>query len=349
MYMMTTWPRFKQLWIHRYHKFFHILDKYVSVGLHYGKLRWQKWRFSNRPLVAIALSEQMGDIVACEPISREVRRLHPTAYIVWFVRRPYLDLIVHNPNLDGYIIEKCPGQRTRLLDTGIFDHVYNLHLSNRRCRYCAEVPVNRVADARNITYANYYNYGDLLYVFSQAAGLPALTADSQLYIPALTSARVRSLNLPPDYGVIHCRSSYAPRDWPARQWDELVAWLLEMYSYSVVEVGLEPTVQQAEPRFISLCGQLTILETAEVIKNARLFIGIDSGPAHFANAAGTEGVILLGQLFDYTDYLPYSGRYKRGDGVSILNWLGHPCSELPFGWVQDAVAQHLGPKTAHRS
>ncbi len=346
---MMKFSRFKQLWIHRYHKFFHIVDKYLSVGVQYGKLRWQKWRFNNGPLIAIALSEQMGDIVACEPVSREVRRLHPTAHIVWFVRKQYLDLIIHNPNLDGYIIEKCSGQRTRLLDTGVFDHVYNLHLSNRRCKYCAEVPVNAVADARNITYANYYNYGDLLYVFSQAAGLHALTADPRLYIPALTSARVQSLNLPNELIVIHCRSSYAPRDWPARQWNQLVAWLLKTYSYSVVEVGLQPTVEQTDPRFINLCGQLTMLETGQLIKNARLFIGIDSGPAHFANATGTEGVILLGQLFDYVDYLPYSGRYKRGEGVTILNWLGHPCSELPFDWVQDAVAQHLAQKTQQRS
>jgi heptosyltransferase III len=345
---MITWPRFKEIWIHRYHKFFHILDKYLSVGISYAKLSGQKWQLNNRPLVAIVLSEQMGDIVACEPISREVRRLHPTAHIIWFVRKQYLDLVIHNPNLDGYVIEKCPGQRTRLLDTGIFDHVYNLHLSNRRCKYCAELPVNSVADARNITYANYYNHGDLLYVFSQAAGLPALTADPQMYIPALTSARVQGLNLPSNAVVIHCRSSYAPRDWPAQKWNQLVAWLLENYSCSVIEIGLQPTVQQDDPRFINLCGQLSMLETAEVIKNARLFIGIDSGPAHFANAMGTEGVILLGQLFDYVDYLPYSGRYKRGEGVTILNWLGHPCSELPFNWVQEAVMQHLAETAPQR-
>lgn len=90
-----------------------------------------------------------------------------------------------------------------------------------------------------------------------------------------------------------------------------------------------------------------MLETAEVIGQAGLFVGIDSGPAHMANAMGTDGVILLGQLFDFTDYLPYSGRYKQGEGVTILNDFGKPCAELPFDWVQTAVAARLSqPKLA---
>ncbi|KAB7730165.1 glycosyl transferase [Rudanella paleaurantiibacter] len=338
---MTTWPRFKQLWTHRYHKYSHIAHKYLSVAYKYGLLRWRKLRIGQRPLVAIVLSEQMGDVVACEPVGREVRRRHPNAHIVWFVRKPYLDLILHNPNIDSYVLELCPGERTRLLDTGVFDKVYNLHLSHRKCKYCKEDPVNPIADSLGIDYANYYFHGDLLDVFSRAAGLPAITDEPRMYIPEADARRVAALNLPDNAVVIHCQSSYTPRDWPPHEWDRLVNWLLETYPYPVIEVGLKPVVRNSNPRFIDLCGQLSILQTAEVIGKARLFIGIDSGPAHFANAMGTDGVILLGKLFDYVEYLPYSGRYKRGEGVTILNKLGSPCSELPFEWVQEAVQQHL--------
>lgn len=344
---MTEGPHFRELWTYRYHKFTHILGKFWSFAVKYVQLRWLKSRIGNRPLVAIILSEQMGDIIGCEPVAREVRQRHPDGYIIWVVKEAYLDLVKYNPNLDGYLIEKCPGERVQLLRSGIYDIVYNLHISHRKCKYCPEDPINPIADKIGLTFDNYYHRGDLLYMFSQAAGLPALTADPVMHLPENVRQAVSARNLPGQPIVIHCQSSHVARDWPADNWNQLVRWLLAAYPYPVIEVGLLPTVTETDPRFISLCGQLSLLETAEVIRNARLFIGIDSGPAHMANAMNTEGIILLGQLYDFVDYLPYSGRYKRGEGVTILNDIGHPCAELPYAWVQNAAQQKLGqPKLA---
>ncbi|GAB2551629.1 glycosyltransferase family 9 protein [Spirosoma aerophilum] len=283
----------------------------------------------------------MGDIIACEPMAREVRRLHPNGYIIWVVRKQYLDLVAHHPSLDNFLTEKCPGERIYLLRSGIFDEVYNMHISHRKCKYCPDDPINPTADSIDLTFDNYYHRGDLLYIFSQAAGLPAMTADPHMYIPDPIRQRVASLAFSGPPIVIHCQSSHVARDWPADKWNQLVKWLLETYPYSVVEVGLASVITERNPKFRSLCGQLSLLETAEVIRNAVLFIGIDSGPAHMANAVGTNGIILLGQLYDFVDYMPYSGRYKRGEGITILNDYGHPCADLPYTWVRDAVQQQL--------
>jgi len=332
----------RALWTYRYHKYLHIVGKFWSYRRKYRDLRLLKSKIGNRPLVAIILSEQMGDIIACEPMAREVRRRHPNGYIVWVVRKAYADLVRHHPDLDGYVIEKCPSERMFLLNSGIYDVVYNMHISHRKCKYCPEDPINPTADQIGLTFDNYYDRGDLLYIFSQAAGLPALTDEPKMYIPAEVKQRIGALNLPHRPIVIHCQSSHIMRDWPAHHWNRLVQWLLDTYPYTIVEVGLTPVVTSKDSRFRNLCGQLSLLETAEVIGQAGLFVGIDSGPAHMANATGTQGVILLGQLFDFTDYLPYSGRYKQGEGVTILNDFGKPCTELPFDWVQTAVAERLG-------
>jgi heptosyltransferase-3 len=339
---MTEGPRFRELWTHRYHKFPHILGKYWSFFVKYTRLRLLKIRLGNRPLVAIILSEQMGDIIACEPVAREVRRRHPTAHILWVVRKPFVDLVKYNPTLDGFLIEKCPSERVKLLESGIYDKVYNMHISHRKCKYCPEDPVNPTADQINLTFDNYLNYGDLLYTFSKAAGLPALTDDPKMYIPDHIRVAVQSRQLPRRAIVVHCQSSHILKDWPISNWNKLAQWLLETYPYPVIEVGQVPTITLTNPRFLSLCGQLSLLETAEVIRTAHLFIGIDSGPAHMANAMHTDGIILLGKLFDFVDYLPYSGRYKRGEGVTILNDYGHPCADLPYTWVQEATRQRLG-------
>ncbi|GAA4463419.1 glycosyltransferase family 9 protein [Nibrella saemangeumensis] len=338
---MMSWSRFVALWTHRYHKYTHIAGKFISFSVKYFQLRRLKASLGDRQLIGIILSEQFGDIVACEPIAREVRQHHPDAYIIWFVRKAYVELVAHHPDLDGYLIEKCPGERERLLRSGILDKFYNLHLSHRKCKYCFEDPTNPIADNLDITYVNYYHKGNLLYVFSQAAGLPPIEDEPRLYIPEAVSRRVDSLKLPPLTVVIHCQSTYGPRDWSAANWTRLVRWILEAYPYSVVEVGLNPVVHIEHPRFHNLCGRLQLLETAEVIRRSQLFMGIDSGPAHLANAAGTDGIILLGQLFDFVEYMPYSGRYKRGEGATILNYHGHPCADLPYEWVQEAVEYRL--------
>ena len=344
---MADLPRFRALWTYRFLKYTHIVGKFWSFGVKYLHLQALKKQLGNRRLVAIILAEQMGDIIACEPVIREVRKRHPNDYIIWIVREAYVELVKHHPDLDGFLIEKCPGERVRLLRSGIYDVVYNLHISHRKCKYCPEDPINPTADAIGLNFDNYYDRGDLLYIFSQAAGLPALTADPQMHIPDAVRQRVASLNLPDDFVVIHCQSSHIMRDWPAPHWNRLVRWLTDTYPYSVVEIGLTPTVTEANPQYRNLCGQLSLLETAEVIRQARLFIGIDSGPAHMANALHTEGIILMGKLFDFVDYLPYSGAYKRGEGVTIINDYGHPCAELPYDWVQEAVQQRLGqPKLA---
>ncbi len=74
----------------------------------------------------------------------------------------------------------------------------------------------------------------------------------------------------------------------------------------------------ATARVLNLCGRLSILETAEVIRRSALFIGIDSGPAHLANAVGTPGVILLGDFLGFRRYMPYSGGYKNGTNGRIV-------------------------------
>ncbi|GAB3888499.1 glycosyltransferase family 9 protein [Spirosoma agri] len=339
---MASWSKQRALWIHRYNKYTHIVGKFRSFVWKYIYLRWLKYKAGNRPLVAIILSEQMGDIIACEPVVREVRQRHPDAYLIWLVRKQYVELVKYHPDLDNYLVEKCPSERVYLLRTGIFDTVYNMHISHRKCKYCPEDPINPTADQIDLTFDNYYNRGDLLYMFSQAAGLPALTADPKMYIPEKVRQRVSSLNISEAPIVIHCQSSHVMRDWPPENWNRLVRWLLDTYPYPVIEVGLESVITEKHPGFRNLCGQLSLLETAEVIRQSHLFIGIDSGPAHMANATGATSILLLGQLFDFVDYLPYSGRYKRGEDITILNNFGHPCSELPYGWVQEAAAQRLG-------
>ena len=95
----------------------------------------------------------------------------------------------------------------------------------------------------------------------------------------------------------------------------------------IVEVGLRPALEFDHPNLRSLCGELSILETAEVIRRTDFFIGVDSAPAHMANASRRPAVLLFGEYRDERTWCPYDGEYAIRESEIILRYPG-PLSEL---------------------
>ncbi|MCF0056454.1 glycosyltransferase family 9 protein [Dyadobacter sp. CY356] len=344
-----TIERFRQLWTHRYFKYSHILKAHFLAFQAYTYFKTKKAKFEKgKELIAIVRTEHFGDIVAAEPISRYVRSLHPNAHIVWFVKPTYHELIDFNPAVDETFGEFCVTQRRILFEKNVFDKIYPLQFSNNNhCAKCQVTIDNPIAERKGINVSTYFNFGNLLEVFAQTAGLVSselpFPADDQprLYLQDQHRQKADSLNLPERFIVIHCQSNYAPKDWPAERWDQLVGWISETYSYKIVEIGLKSNLSTKESGYRNLCGQLSILETAEVIKRADFFIGLDSGPSHLANAVSTTGVILMGSLGAFPSYNPYSGSYGRQENAFFVRQDGKMCAELSFEFVKEKVASVL--------
>jgi ADP-heptose:LPS heptosyltransferase len=259
------------------------------------------------------LLEHLGDIVACEPIVRYLREKNPQAFILWGVKRAYRELIDSNPYIDMTLPIHCLTERIFLMNSGLFDEVIDLHFTDRYCSLCRR-PLKKAENKSEINLTNYFHYGSLLSAISQSAGLPALDEGPRVYIPESTVKTTDSLNLPAEFIAINCASNADEKGWPKKKWDILLKKIKERYSIPVFEIGLKPFVDPSSGLCRSLCGQLSILESAEVIRRAKLFIGIDSGPAHLANAVGTNGVILMGNYLGFSKYNPFSGSY--GDGIN---------------------------------
>jgi heptosyltransferase-3 len=82
------------------------------------------------------------------------------------------------------------------------------------------------------------------------------------------------------------------------------------------------------------------MQTAEVIRRAALFIGIDSGPAHLANATGTPGIILLGRHAGFESYTPYSAGYADGTLADLVRCDG-PAANIEVESVIARVSKRL--------
>jgi len=344
-----TISRFVQLWTHRYHKYTHIFKAHWLAYLAVIRFRFKKSRLKQgQELIAIIRTEHFGDIVAAEPISRYIRNQYPNAYIVWFVKPGFHELVDYNPSVNEVLKEFCVTERKVILQAGVFDKVFELQFrNNNHCATCQIFTDNPVAESRGINVHTYFHFGNLLEVFAQTSGLipvkTAFLADDQplLYLQDKHQLKVDSLGLNKPYIVVHCQSNFAPKDWPADRWQQLIHWLTENYNFQVVEIGLKSNLNISSEAYRNLCGQLSILETAEVISRAEYFIGLDSGPSHLGNATGTFGIILMGALSGFDEYNPYSGGYGRQENAVLVRKKGLTCAQLSFEFVRDEVKKVL--------
>jgi ADP-heptose:LPS heptosyltransferase len=307
---------------------------------HYVHLSWDR-----RPAVAIVMLHSMGDVVAAEPVAQLARKRFPNARLCWIVSTPYVSLPNCYRGIDHVVGVCCLTEWMLLRRIRLFDVIWDLHFNGYCCPRCC-IPQDKPSTL--LHEHNYFEYGSLLDGQCLNAGLPKLADGPAITPPPDTVAAVDALALPPRFIAIHCVSNDPRKDWPVDKWHELVACILTTYpTVTVVEVGLRPLVirQDQHTGQRALCGTLSLLETAEVIRRAALYIGIDSGPAHLANAVGTPGVILLGAFRGFRSYMPYSGGYADGTVATIVRADG-PAGDLAVEAVFAAVTARLATDDA---
>lgn len=293
--------------------------------------------------ILVGLIEHIGDIIACEPVSRYLRNAHPDAEISWAVSKPYRALIDSNPNIDNTIVLGCLTEWILKTKHEEFDLIVDLHVNFRVCE-CCRIPLLKTSGNPLVNAHEWFDYGSILEAFSIGAGLPPLFVTPKVYIGSDSRAEVDALKLPSSYCVIHRQSNSIAKDWEIDKWTQTVAWIREKYDLEVVEVGAakgNAHLQQI-PGVINLTNKTSLIATAEVIRRAKMFIGVDSGPAHMSNAVGTPGVVLLGRIGVFRKYNPFSGRYADGGrDVKILRNLTGPAREIPVEEVTEAIAYLL--------
>lgn len=330
-----TFSAFVALWQHRFHKYTYIFKEGILASIDIVKFWGLKISFwGKRPLIVIIRTEHFGDIVAAEPIARQVRALHPQGYIVWIVRPVFKELVERHPDLDYIYAQHSVLRRKILCESGVFDHVYHLEFwQSNFDKISGWVHQNPVAAQNNITIYNYLINQNLLTAFQLAANLPIQDDKPRLYLSEREREAVNTLNLPQKFVVIHCSSNYPAKDWSVEKWEQLIQYIINDCGYAVVEIGLKNINHTDSKQFINLCGQLSILQTAEVIRRAAYFIGIDSGPSHLANAVGTYGILLFGKLDHFDFYQTYSGDYANGTNATIIRQPDRSCAEMDYRWV----------------
>jgi ADP-heptose:LPS heptosyltransferase len=259
--------------------------------------------------------ESIGDIVACEPIARYLKILEPTCRIIWIIKENAVEIVKYNPYIDNIIKVKNLSQAIDIIDesrTCISNIIVDCHQHGRRC---ATGRVHKNLKNPQIKEGTYLNYGPLLTNFCYSAGLPGLTDAPRFY---LSPHEDDISSIPDPYVVIHCKSAQECKDWIDDKWNILAHKIIN-FGYNIVEVGCERVIKAHSQQYHDYTNIQNLQVTARIVKNADLFIGIDSLFAHIANCFDTYGIIIFsGKYMNFIRPMVYTGNYANGSTASII-------------------------------
>ncbi|HEX4997913.1 MAG TPA: glycosyltransferase family 9 protein [Terriglobia bacterium] len=277
--------------------------------------------------------------MACGPVASEIKRRDRNAWVLWICRPQYRQLVRAIPGVDSALdadtLDEVASSLTELRRWQVVD----MTLRGKKNSADSGEWAKATGDPA-VTVDSYYSFGPLLPALSRGAGFSVSDSLPRLNLSNRDRQFVDALNLPAAFIAIHCVSDEAARNWTPGGWQALVDHLIR-HDQHVVEIGHRKSgLFDDHPGVHDMTGRTPVLATAELLRRARLFIGIDSGPAHLANAVGTPGLILLGRYRIFQRYVPYTGLY--GDGVRALILQHHEeCEFTPVHVVLEALKEVL--------
>ncbi len=289
-----------------------------------------------KSILIIRLSA-IGDVVFASPLIKALRRSYPEARISWLVEPAAAPLLRHNSDLHEVIVwpknewkqlwrqrkfltlwrayrrfkkefrargfdtaidlqglmksavwARASGAETRI---GLGSKEKSEHLMTR--------VISRQGDSPRI--------GSEYYGLAQALGLDvgdfemdiALSAEDEAYPPRAVGEQ--------SYAVVCPFTTRPQKHWFEARWPQLIERIQREWQLPVVMLGGPADVDAAAriaaecEQLINLVGQSSLTQTAAVIKQSLLLVGVDTGLTHMGIAFNVPTVALFGSTCPYLD------------------------------------------------
>lgn len=195
---------------------------------------------------------------------------------------------------------------------------------------------------------------DLMELERNARFIRGLGHDFMAGYPTLLPSCIEEGILPEKpYAVLFPGASSEKKMWPIERFAKVGKYLIKQKDWDIYLCGSNEEAYLYE-RFIKAMGhsaqkdrvhnyfgKTSLLELAEVIRHAKLFVGNDTSGIHFAAAVNTKGICILGE-FAYGRFLPYRcERDCAGHEPIIVCHAGMSCAGCAHGTMTQACKKHL--------
>jgi len=277
--------------------------------------------------------DHIGDVITTVPSLRALRKAFPNAKISIIVRSLTKDLLLNCPYVDELIVYDAPWFRGRKdsFSKGLrivkelrkrnFDlaidfkadlrNIFLAYLSKAKYRLAYDIKgggflLTHVADYRR---GLVHNVDRCLEVLKKI-GIESKDKGLELWIPESVKKKIKLPNK--KFVIIHPGSGGPLKLWNSESFARVGDYLVEKYKTEVVltgsisEKGLADGIENLMSyKPLNLAGKTNLLELAEIIKRAKIFISPDSGPMHMAVAVKTPTIELFGtslsEVWGYND------------------------------------------------
>lgn len=260
----------------------------------------------------------MGDIICLVPFYNEIRKKYPEAEFQACFPSDIVELENSFFEFDGYIIHKSYIGTYKEINSHHFDLIilpgWVLKDSILALASNAKSIIGYIND---LTFSNRYlnkftleGVGIKVKPLQQDMRSSHLSERPNLILKHFQLPQIRRKDIqlcrnkkPQDYAVIHAGARFEGRRWNTDGFSDVIRFLIsQKYVSKIYLIGSnedrkinQQIIQKADLENISdVSGEMSLLQTKQLIENACLFIGNDSGPMHIAAISGIPTIGLLG-------------------------------------------------------
>lgn len=313
--------------------FFNSISAFIFI---YLKLKFRKKYSPSQDKVLFINSGLLGDNILASLIlvndklfeyEKHVYMLLDAKYRTLFADYPgFVKLIYYD--LDKYRYELK--YRVWLLDKIVkegFEEVYNINFvrhtiddeltvigtcgrsyafenNNKLMRFFSSVYTKHYSKILSITSGN--NFNELVQLITSITSQDIITR-TKLYLDQEQNELHLNL-MTKEYIIIAPLSSKSVKEYPLKNYLELINHILLNYDLSIIVVG-DRNIQLTNTfneRLINLTGRTNLFEVLQLIKECRVFMGNDSGLFHAAIALGKKSIGIVGggvwgRIYPYTN------------------------------------------------
>ena len=313
------------------------------------------------PKILLIRTDHIGDVLSATAVFEPLRNKFPDASIEVMVASWAADLLEHHPHINAQIRFDAPWFDRRnsrffysitqffkmigLIKNGRYDVAIDLRGD---VRHISALFLARVA--HRISYGIFGGgflltckvpYEGILHETKRnmallvPLGIDEPPADIKIYFSEKDAQNVSILrkkeNIDGAFAVLHTVPGNPLRTWVSEKFAALAKYIHDTYELMPIVIGsaadrdkISPIISAADVEIRDVTGKLSLLELAGLLKQASLFVGVDSGPAHIAGAVGIPSVIIFSGINDPRQWTP------KGDHIRVV----HPAPDQPISSIR---------------
>lgn len=258
----------------------------------------------DKPKILLVLTRTLGDVILIHNLVDGCFKKYGDCLVDVIVESKYIDLISGNPRIHEIISGDNWHNR--------WEDILQYIIKNDYDDYLIPQQLNKEDNVWH--QLEEHRHQHLVDFYLKRCRLPARTQEDKLQIyigvddlvfieKALANTHMK------DYVLIHTTSLGESKDWD--YFNELNNKIIE-HGVSVIQIGSK-TDKKTNSAF-DFTGDLTFKQIAALCKNAKCFIGLDSGLSYLACASGCKTIVIQGATIPTT-----SGPW----GDNVINIVGN--------------------------